>query len=277
MKVILSDIQGNGPCGNGWGKLLNSRKGATPDDVFPVSEIILSNGITDALWVIDTLCGEDGKRVCHEFALECAEAVEHLMEDTRSVKALEAKRLWLDGALSDGDLIAAWSAAVKAATAAGINSAKGEAAWAAARAASVVTAWGNTVAAARAASYAVGNYYSEKEHQIKLLKIVRQFGDQTEDVIDITLSATPPELEEVFVPSAMPEAPVAPAPRRAPVASPAKPAPETPEPVSVAAMASLIAQAGEPQAAPEAPAADSAEKPTDAPQAAGGRVRKFRF
>lgn len=40
----------------------------------------------------------------HEFALWCANEVRHLMKDPRSIAALDAKRKWLDGKISNRDL-----------------------------------------------------------------------------------------------------------------------------------------------------------------------------
>jgi hypothetical protein len=78
-------------------------------------------------------------RELHEFGLWSANQVRHLMTDPRSTAALDAKRKWLDGEISDDELRAAW-AAVWAADAA----ARG-AAWA---------AWDAAKSAARAAALA---------------------------------------------------------------------------------------------------------------------------
>ena len=44
------------------------------------------------------------ERELHEFGLWCAEQVRHLMTDPRSIAALDAKRAWLDGKISDEQL-----------------------------------------------------------------------------------------------------------------------------------------------------------------------------
>jgi hypothetical protein len=103
----------------------------------------------------DKLCGRrrtvlwwiDATRILHEFACQCAEDALTLVDnpDPRSVAAIAAKRAWLRGEITDGELaaarVAAWGAADTDAEAA---------AWAAARAA----AWSSADAAARAAARA---------------------------------------------------------------------------------------------------------------------------
>ena len=66
----------------------------------------------------DKLCGRrrtvlwmlDATRILHEFACMCAEDALALVEqpDERSVAAIEAKRKWLDGKITDEELDAAW-------------------------------------------------------------------------------------------------------------------------------------------------------------------------
>ena len=82
----------------------------------------------------------------HEFACRCAERTLRRVEnpDPRSVAAIEAKRAWMKGEISDAELAAARDAAWDAAWAAARGAAR-DAAWAAARAA----AWN----AARAAAW----------------------------------------------------------------------------------------------------------------------------
>jgi len=95
----------------------------------------------------------DAERILHEFAIWCAEQALALVEDPdpRSVAAIQAKRDWLDGKISDNDLAAARAAAWDAAWAAA-RAATWAAAWAAARAATWDAAWAAARAAARAAT-----------------------------------------------------------------------------------------------------------------------------
>jgi hypothetical protein len=113
------------------------------------------------LWIADAA------PVLHEFACWCAEQALALIDnpDPRSVAAIEAKRKWLHGEITDDDLAAAgdaagdaaWDAAGDAALDAALDAARaaaGDAAWdaarAAARAAAGDAAWDAARAAARA-------------------------------------------------------------------------------------------------------------------------------
>ena len=107
----------------------------------------------------DKLCGRrrtvlwmlDATQILHEFACQCAEDAMTLVErpDERSVAAIEAKRAWLDGKITDEELDAAWAAAWDAALdAASWAAARDAAAWAVAWAAARNAAW-----AARSAAW----------------------------------------------------------------------------------------------------------------------------
>ncbi len=95
----------------------------------------------------------------HEFACRCAEEALKLVKDPdpRSVAAIEAKRKWLKGEITDEELAAAsaaaWAAAWAAASAAA-SAAAMDAAWAAAMAAAWDAAWDAAWAAARDAAWA---------------------------------------------------------------------------------------------------------------------------
>ena len=108
----------------------------------------------------DKLCGRHRKclalgditNILHEFACDVAEDAlkAHKVKDKRSWAAIEAKRKWLKGEISDDDLDAAWAAAWAASDAA--RDAAGDAAWAAARAATRAAAGAAARAAARDAA-----------------------------------------------------------------------------------------------------------------------------
>lgn len=57
------------------------------------------------------IASADCTRTLYEYALWCAESVRHLMTDARSANALDVRRRWLDGQATDGEMIAAQSAA----------------------------------------------------------------------------------------------------------------------------------------------------------------------
>jgi hypothetical protein len=94
-------------------------------------------------------------RELHEFSLWSAEQVRHLMTDPRSIAALDAKRKWLDGEISDDELQAACEAAWAAWYAADAEAdvAARAAAWAA-KSAARAAVWNAAKAAAWAAEWA---------------------------------------------------------------------------------------------------------------------------
>lgn len=108
--------------------------------------------------------------ILHEFACRCADrAIARIGKpDSRSVAAIEAKRKWLRGEISDDELDAAWDAALAAAKYAARAAARA-AAMAAARAAAMDAAWaaarGAAWAAVRAAAMAAAKK-AEREWQI---------------------------------------------------------------------------------------------------------------
>ena len=143
-----------GPC---WLETAAGRKRyarvAAMRDEWNALDVLALDGVsnTDKLWAVLREEFIDAP-VLHEYACRCAEyALTFVREpDSRSIAAIEAKRKWLRGEISNDDLTAAWAAACDAANAA---------AWAAwdARAA----AWAAARDAARDAA---------REHEVKLLK-----------------------------------------------------------------------------------------------------------
>jgi len=110
----------------------------------------------------------------HEFACRCAELALRLIEnpDPRSVAAIEAKRSWLRGEITDSELAAAWSAARDAACAAAWAAAAWAAAWAAARAAARDAAWdaaGDAAEAAAGAATGAATWDAARDNQVKIL------------------------------------------------------------------------------------------------------------
>ena len=100
--------------------------------------------------------------ILHEFACRCAEYALSFVAspDPRSIAAIEAKRKWLCGEITDAELYAAWAAAWDAASAAARDAASAaawDAASAAARDVASVAAW----AAAWDAAW---------EHEVEILR-----------------------------------------------------------------------------------------------------------
>ena len=143
--TTLNKIRAQHPCKEGWEKLLaHLGKTKADDEEVPFSVILESNGLDDALW-----CCSSSPEYAHQwrlYAVWCAKQVKHLMEDQRSLEALEVAERHAYGEATDAELDAARDAAWDAARAAAWDAAR-DAAWGAARAAAWDAAW----AAARAA------------------------------------------------------------------------------------------------------------------------------
>lgn len=149
-------------CTEGYKKLakhLGGIKNYGARTPIPVSEILTSNGLDDTLWTLAHACGDAGQRMCHLFACDAAERALHLYEDKypgdmRPRRAIEVKRLWIDGKATDAERAAAWAAARAAAW----DAANAWAAWAATVAAR---------AAARAAAWDAANAWAARDAELE--------------------------------------------------------------------------------------------------------------
>ena len=163
-----------GPC---WLKTAAGRQRyarvAAMRDEWSALDVLALDGVSnkDKLWAVLREEFIDAP-VLYEYACRCAEyALTFVREpDSRSIAAIEAKRKWLRGEISNDDLTAARAAAdaAWAAACAAANAAACDAANAAARAA----AWAAADAADAAADAAAGPaaYAAAREHEVKLLK-----------------------------------------------------------------------------------------------------------
>ena len=144
-----------GPC---WLETAEGRKRyarvAAMRDEWSALDVLALDGVSneDKLWAVLREEFIDAP-VLHEYACRCAEyALTFAREpDSRSIAAIEAKRKWLRGEISNDDLTAAWAARAAAWAA---DAAARAAAWA---------AW--TADAAADAAWAAA-----REHEVKLLK-----------------------------------------------------------------------------------------------------------
>jgi hypothetical protein len=145
--TTLNKIRAQDPCADGWRKLLaHLDKTEADDEPLPLSVIVESNGLEDALWALRTL--PEHNNLWRQYAVWCARQVQHLMTDERSIAALDVAERHSRGEVTDEELTSAWATAWAAAEAAAWD-----AAWDAASAASA-TAWAAAWAAASAASAA---------------------------------------------------------------------------------------------------------------------------
>ena len=123
----------------------------------PLSVILETNGLDDALWALCAVQPEQ-KELCEHlarlFACDCAERVIHLYEqaypdDKRPRQAIDVARKFARGEITADELAAAWAAAGAAAVAAARDAAR-----AAARDAAWAAAWAAAGDAARDAAWA---------------------------------------------------------------------------------------------------------------------------
>ena len=157
-----------GPC---WLKTAAGRKRyarvAAMRDEWSALDVLALDGVSneDKLWAVLREEFIDAP-VLHEYACRCAEyALTFVREpDSRSIAAIEAKRKWLRGEISNDDLTAAWAARAAA-----------WAADAAARAAADAAARAAADAAARAADAA---WAAAREHEVEILRELLEEGDE---------------------------------------------------------------------------------------------------
>ena len=147
--TTLRQIRQHNPCREGWRTLLSALgKTEVDDEPLPLTTILQSNGLDDALWCLQTLTGHDEEII--RFALACVHEVSHLMTDQRSLNVLDALERHFESPLSkqEIDRVLAEARAAEAAVRAA------EAVWAAEAAAEVVWAARAVAWAARAAVWA---------------------------------------------------------------------------------------------------------------------------
>lgn len=135
--------------------------------------------------------------ILHEFACRCAEYALSFVEspDPRSIAAIEAKRKWLRGEITDAELAAACDAAWDAAHDAAMYAARiaarvaaQDVAWVIARVIAQDAAWAAAKAAARAATWAAANDAAldtacaardaAREHELEILRELLEEGDE---------------------------------------------------------------------------------------------------
>ena len=117
MKTTLNKIREHIPCHEGWAKLLrNLGKTKADDEPLPITTILDSNGLDDALWCLRAVDGY--QREMRLYAVDCARSVRHLMTDKRSIAALDVAERHSYGLATDLELAAARASAWAAARAA---------------------------------------------------------------------------------------------------------------------------------------------------------------
>jgi len=181
--TTLKRIRDAGPCQEGWAKLLKSLDKTKADDKpLPLTRIISSNGIDDALWCLRTINSYDA--VWRLFAVWSCRQVQHLMTDERSLIALDITEQYANGEASLAELKTA-SAAASAAADAASAVASAAAAYAAADAASAAASADAASAAASAAAYAAA--YDDAYHDVtnKQAFELKRICEENDNLADI--------------------------------------------------------------------------------------------
>ncbi len=125
-EVTLKQLRENKACVSGYNKVVSTLKGIEydcnretyirfkHDDPISLVSILESNGIEDTLWCLRVNDAE-WARDSRLFAVWCARQVQHLMNDERSINALDVAEKFANGEATQDDLAAAWDAARDAA------------------------------------------------------------------------------------------------------------------------------------------------------------------
>jgi len=175
MKTTLNKIRACAPCAEGWKKLLKHLgKRKADDEPLNIKTILESNGLDDALWCLRAVDGKD--KEIRLYAVWCAQQVQHLMADQRSLDALDVAESFANGLASKEDLMAAGLAARGAwdsARVAAWNDAR-NAARNAARAAASAAAWDAAGAAAGVAAWDAAQVAAKEAQTKKLIEICEE-------------------------------------------------------------------------------------------------------
>lgn len=143
--TTLKDLRKAGACIDGYNKLVCSLSGKQYDPNIEnyirykhdapilLTHILESNGFADALWALRASTVSD--RDARLFAVWCARLQQHLLKDSRSIRAIDVAEAFANGLATLDELEAAELAAEAAARAAWAAVRAAEAAEAAARAA----------------------------------------------------------------------------------------------------------------------------------------------
>lgn len=187
--ITLNKIKKQGPCNKGWKILLKSKSGLDYNEPFPLSDILDSNGLEDALWALR--CIPEYSKLWRKYAVWCARQILHLMEDPRSINALNVAWRHSRGEIVETALDAASDAAWDAALDATSDPALAAAEAAALATTSAITSDASSeaasgaasdaaMAAASAAAWYAGSLYPLWAAQTAKLRQISDAGDWVE-------------------------------------------------------------------------------------------------
>lgn len=110
MLTTLKAIKKHTQCKPGRPKLLRGLgKSRADDEPLSIVRILDINGLDDALWCLRAVVGQ--ARRIRLYAVECAEQVQHLMRDPRSLAALDVAEKYARGKATEAEFKAAQAAA----------------------------------------------------------------------------------------------------------------------------------------------------------------------
>lgn len=187
--TTLNAIRAEHPCEDGWKRLLiDLGKTKADDEPLPLTTVLDSNGVDDALWCLRAVEGFDKEK--RLFAVWCARQVQHLMKDDRGVVAVDVAERFANGLASQEELEAAWAAADAAARAVHLPCAADAAACQAADAAYCA------IRAARAAAYAA--WQSASAAYSAAYAAYSAAWQAADAVVDVARTAQTEKFKEIF-------------------------------------------------------------------------------
>jgi len=192
--TTLAKIKAQRPCEDGYRKLVKSLGGITKygnNTPITFEQIYASNGYEDTLWCMRAV-DKHNFPLWRHFAVDAAQAVEHLMTDKCSIDALVVARRHADGSATDEELSAARDAAWTAASAAAWTAASA-AAWAAATARAAAAAWAAAKDAAAAWDAAKD---AARAAQMRLLFDYCREGKRPENSVELLKQYIKEEMEK---------------------------------------------------------------------------------
>lgn len=105
MKVTLKQIKDANACREGYRKLAEYVRDNGIEKSFCPSVVLKSNNISDTLWGLRWVCGDEGIKICRKFAINCALRALPIFEneypdDKRPREAIEAAQQYVDGEIT---------------------------------------------------------------------------------------------------------------------------------------------------------------------------------
>jgi hypothetical protein len=155
-----------------WADLLNYLgKSEADDEPISIFEILKIKGLKNAIWCMQAVDGYD--KEIRMFAILCVRKIQHLIEDKRSLNALDVAEAFANGDASEEELKIAWSIASDAAWDAWVNSTVADsdssrAAFVAASYAARAASWAASISGAVCAASLAANAASAEAMAIAL-------------------------------------------------------------------------------------------------------------